>query len=476
MTEIHDLTAIQQVTAVRRRELSPVEITEHYLARIERLNDRVGAYITVAAEQARRQARLAEQRLVSGPPDDRPPALLGLPVPIKDLDMVAGLPWTRGSGLFAGQRAPEDEAFVARLRHAGAVFIGKTNTPEFGLPCYTENEIAPPARTPWDLTCSAGGSSGGAAAAVAAGLAPVAQGSDGGGSIRIPASVCGLFGIKPSRGRVSAAPRRSDLLGLATTGPLARTVRDAALLLDALAVSVPGDHYTAPALPGGRTFLEQADRDPGRLRVARFSAPPVSGVRPHPDVLAAYESATALLSGLGHDVEEIDTPFDDTLFALFEEVWAGLASAAPVPPGAEDRLQPITRWLRERADRSSIRAFLTAAAGLQQAVRAALPRLAAYDAVLTPTLASPPVPVGHFTAGGPAQEYRAMVDFTPYTSMYNVTGQPAVNVPLHVDGAGRPIGVMLAGRPGDEATLIALSAQLEAARPWHGRTPRIWSA
>ncbi|MFC7328766.1 amidase [Marinactinospora rubrisoli] len=474
MTDIHDLTAIQQVTAVRRRELSPVEITEHYLARIDRLNEQVGAYVTVAAEPARQQARMAEKRQLTDPPDRLPP-LLGLPVPIKDLDMVAGLPWTQGTRLYAEQTAPADELFVERLRAAGTVMLGKTNTPEFGLPCYTEGTVAPPARTPWDLARSAGGSSGGAAAAVAAGLAPVAQGSDGGGSIRIPASVCGLFGIKPSRGRISAAPRRADLFGLATTGPLARTVRDAALLLDAMVVSAPGDLYSAPGPPAGQTFLDQADRDPGRLRVARFSVPPVSGVRPHPDVLAAHDSAAALLADLGHDVEEIDTPFDDTLFTLFEEVWAGLASAAPVPPGAEDRLQPITRWLRERADRSSVRAFLTAAAGLQQQVRAALPRLAPFDAVLTPTLASPPVPLGFFTRSGPEEEFRAMVHFTPYTSMYNVTGQPAVNVPLHVNDAGLPIGVMLAGRPGDEATLISLSAQLEAARPWIGRTPPLWS-
>ncbi|PSL00822.1 amidase [Murinocardiopsis flavida] len=478
MPQIHDLTAVEQVDQIRRRELSPVEVTDHYLARIERHGERIGAFVSVAQETAREQARNAERRIRAdadaGAPSATPP-LSGLCVPVKDLDMVAGERWTWGAEPYRDQVARIDEEYVAELRAAGAVIPGKTNTPEFGLTCYTENAVAPPARTPWDLALSAGGSSGGAAAAVAAGLAPVAQGSDGGGSIRIPASVCGLYGIKPTRGRVTAAPVRPDLIGLAATGPLARTVADAAMLLDVLAVNRPGDYYTAPPLDPDSTFLEHATRDPGRLRIAAFSAPPVRGAEAHPDVLAAYRSTLALLGDLGHEVEEIEAPFDPAMLDRFELVWAAMATRYPVAPADEPRLRPITRWLRERAGRHSIAEYLDATSALQQAVRAALAALQRFDAVLTPTVALPPVPVGHFDADGdPEAEFRRMAEFTPYTTVFNITGQPAVSLPLHVNEAGLPIGVQLAGRMGGEPTLIALSAQLEAARPWADRKPPIW--
>ncbi|MFC4561270.1 amidase [Nocardiopsis mangrovi] len=472
MTQIHDLTAIGLVRAVRSRELSPVEITDHYLERIGRLGDRLGAFITVTAELAREQARMAEKQVLSDTPDDLPP-LLGLPVPIKDLDPVAGVRFTSGSALHTARVADADSDVVAALRAAGAVMPGKTNTPEFGSPCYTENDIAAPARTPWDTSLSAGGSSGGAAAAVAAGLAPLAHGSDGGGSIRIPASACGLFGLKPTRGRVTSGPFKPDFIGLATSGALARTVADAALMLDVIAVSGPGDYYTAPPLPAGETFLDHARRDPGRLRIARFSTPPLPDVPVHPDAEAAYRATADLLTALGHDVEEIAPPFDPSFMPHFELVWAAMAAANPVPPGDEHRLRPINRWLRERARASSIPAYMAATAALQAAMRAALRGMLPYDAVLTPTLALPPVPVGHFDRD-PAEEFRRMVLFTPFTSMFNVTGQPSVSLPLHWSADGLPIGVMLTGRQGGEPTLLALSAQLEAARPWRARTPPAW--
>ncbi|GAB3213954.1 amidase [Marinactinospora endophytica] len=476
MAEIHDLSAIEQAAAVRRRELSPVEIADHYLDRIGRHGTTVGAFITVTRELAEQQARNAEKRVLTEPVEDLPP-LLGVPVPIKDLDMLAGQPWTSGTNTHSAVIATEDEAFVAELRRAGAIFTGKTNTPEFGLSCYTENDIAPAARTPWDLSRSAGGSSGGAAAAVAAGLAPMAQGSDGGGSIRVPASVCGLFGLKPSRGRVTNAPRRPDLIGLSATGPLSRTVADAALMLDVISVSRPGDYYALPPLGGGRTFLELAGREPGRLRIARFARPPVADAVVHPDVLAAYEEATRLLLRLGHEVEEIPVPFDPGMLDLFGTVWAVMAGRAVVAAEREARLRPLTRWLRERAARTTAAQYLDATAGLQQAARAALPRMAPYDAVLTPTLAEPPAPVGRFTdLDDPAAEFREMTLYTPFGTVYNITGQPAVNLPLHWNTEGLPIGVMLAGRIGDEATLLSLSAQLEAARPWADRRPPIWSS
>src|SRR5215471_8050573 len=290
MTQIHDMTALELAAWVRDGQLSPVEITDHYLDRVDRLNAQTGAFFTVTGELAREQAVTAEKLAAEGRragDEASLPALLGVPIPIKDLNMVAGVRMTLGSTVFADYVATEDDYVVAELRKAGVVITGKTATPEFGLPCYTETKIGPAARTPWDLTRSAGGSSGGAAAAVASGLAPAAQGSDGAGSIRIPASVCGLFGLKPSRGRISQGPMMPDLAGLSTDGPLARTVADAALLLDAMAGNFPGDMYTQPPLPPGETFLGYASREPGRLRIGRTLQHPVGGGEVHPDCVRA---------------------------------------------------------------------------------------------------------------------------------------------------------------------------------------------
>src|SRR3984885_7193821 len=277
VTQIHDLSVTELAAAIRAGELSPVEITNHYLDRIDRLSAQVGAFYTVTRDRARQEAAAAEKAVAQASGDDRSalPPLTGIPIPIKDLNMVAGVRMTFGSTLFADNVADQDDYVVAALRSAGIVITGKTATPEFGLPCYTETRIGPPARTPWDLTRSAGGSSGGAAAAVAAGLAPAAQGSDGGGSIRIPSSVCGLFGIKPTRGRISIGPLMPDLLGFGVNGPLARTVADAALLLDVMSGNFPGDMYTQPPLPRGESFLGYARRAPGRLRIAPTITPPV---------------------------------------------------------------------------------------------------------------------------------------------------------------------------------------------------------
>jgi Asp-tRNA(Asn)/Glu-tRNA(Gln) amidotransferase A subunit family amidase len=234
MGQIHELTVLELASAIREREISPVAITEHYLRRVHDLSNRVGAFYTITADLATTQALAAEKAVTTTQdPADLPP-LTGVPIPIKDLNMVAGVRQTLGSVAFKDNIPDTDDYVVTRLAQAGSIMLGKTATPEFGLPCYTETQIGPPARTPWDLSRSAGGSSGGAAAAVSAGLAPAAQGSDGGGSIRIPSSVCGLFGIKPSRGRVSGGPLMPDLAGLGVDGPIARTVADAALLLDVM--------------------------------------------------------------------------------------------------------------------------------------------------------------------------------------------------------------------------------------------------
>jgi amidase len=478
VTDIHDLTVTELAAAIRTGQLSPVEITDHYLDRIDRLNEQVGAFYTVTHDLAREQAAKAQKAVTENRRDGSAgaplPPLTGIPIPIKDLNMVAGVRMTLGSAIFADNVAPDDDYVVGALRSAGIVITGKTATPEFGLPCYTETRIGPPARTPWDLSRSAGGSSGGAAAAVAAGLAPAAQGSDGGGSIRIPSSVCGLFGIKPSRGRVSGGPLMPDLAGLGVDGPLARTVADAALLLDAMTCSHPGDMYSQPPLPAGETFLGYAGREPGRLRIARSLSSAVDGVVVHPDCVAAYEEASALLESLGHDVQDIELPFGPDSVPAFVTLWYAMATLAPVAPEQEGDLLPLTRYLRGKGLELKAADLLFAQAYLQAVMRPALSMLGDYDVILTPTLASPPVPVGYFDEVEPAENFERQKRFTPWTALYNISGQPAVNVPLHWTAAGLPIGVMLAGRIGDEATLISLSAQVEAARPWKDRHPPIW--
>jgi amidase len=474
VTQIHDLTALEQAAAIRRRELSPVEITEHYLTRIDRLNADVGAYFTVTADLARDQAAAAEKTVAqAGEPAELPP-LTGVPIPIKDLNMVAGVRMTSGSAVFADYVAPEDDHVTSAIRRAGAVLLGKTATPEFGLPCYTETEIGPPARTPWDLSRSAGGSSGGAGAAVSSGLAPAAQGSDGGGSIRIPSSVCGLFGIKPTRGRISSAPLMPDLMGLATDGPLARSVADAALLLDIMTGNEPGDMYTLPPLPDGETFLGYAGRDPGRLRIGRSLEHAVGAGEVHPDCVAAYEAASVLLGDLGHEVVDIEQPLGAEVVPAFETLWYSMATLAPIDPSQEEMLRPLTRYLRGRGGELTAGQLVYAQAYLQIVVRTAWKMLAGFDVVLSPTLAAPPAPVGYFEEVPPAENFERQKEFTPYTAVYNVTGQPAVSVPLHWSDDGLPIGIMLAGRMGGEGTLISLAAQLEKARPWRDRHPSLW--
>jgi amidase len=364
---------------------------------------------------------------------------------------------------------------VVRIAQAGMPSLGKTNTPEFGSPCYTEPEVAPAARTPWDLDRMAGGSSGGAGAAVAAGLVPVAQGSDGGGSIRIPASCCGLVGLKPSRGRVSAGPIYGDPVGLSVNGPLARTVRDAAAMLDVMAGPAVGDPYWAPPLPPGETFLDWCDRDPGRLRIARFATPPIASAAVHPECLVAYDEASDLLESLGHDVEPVDVPLGPEAVPTFELCWAVLSTLTPVPEQAEHHLRPLTRWLRARGRAVSGADFGLAVGEIRRVAADALARLAPYDAVLTPTLAQPPLRVGEIRDDAdPARDFENQKAFTPFTSVWNLTGMPAASLPLHTTPDGLPVGVMLAARPAEEHLLLALCAQIEAAAPWAGRHPACW--
>jgi amidase len=472
------MTALELATSIADGQLSPVEVTDHYLDRIDRLNSQTGAFYTVTAELAKEQAVTAEKLVgesrKAGEQAASLPPLTGVPIPIKDLNMVAGVRMTLGSTIFADYVATEDDYVVAELRKAGIVITGKTATPEFGLPCYTETKIGPPARTPWDLSRSAGGSSGGAAAAVAAGLAPAAQGSDGGGSIRIPASVCGLFGIKPSRGRISGGPLMPDLSGLSTDGPIARTVEDAALLLDVMSCNYPGDMYLMPPLPEGESFLGHARREPGKLRIGRSLTNVVPGAVVHGDCVAAYEDASRLLEELGHEVEDVELPFGSDAVPMFELLWYSMATLAPIAPEQEEQLLPLTAYLRGRGLKVSASELIFAEAYLQSVTRPSLALMNGFDAILSPTLASPPVPVGYFDEVDPAENFERQKRFTPYTALYNISGQPAVSLPLYWNSDGLPIGVMLAGRMGDEATLISLSAQIEAARPWRDRHPPIW--
>ncbi len=373
VTQIHDLTVTELAAAIPTGETSSAEITEHYLDRIDRLNEQVGAFYTVTHELAREQAAAADKAVSASRKDGAElPPLTGVPIPIKDLNMVAGVRLTYGSAVLADNVATEDDYVVEHLRSAGIVITGKTATPEFGLPCYTETRIGPPARTPWDLTRSAGGSSGGAAAAVSSGLAPAAQGSDGGGSIRIPASVCGLFGIKPTRGRISQGPMMPDLVGLSTDGPLARTVADAALLLDAMTGNHPGDMYTLPALPRRRVLprLRQpragqaADRQVAEDRGGgRGGAPRLRGrlrggqraARPHS----------------GHEVEDVDLPFPAEAVPSFLALWFAMATLAPIAPEQESELLPLTRYLRGEGMELSAADLLFHQAVLQGSVRPA---------------------------------------------------------------------------------------------------------
>ncbi len=459
------MTALEQGAAVKAGETSAVELVEHYLQRAERLDESLGAFVTLTPDLARARARS-----VTG---DGP--LAGVPTAVKDLNATAGVRTTFGSILLADHVPETSDEVVLRIEAAGMVSLGKTNTPEFGSPCYTESAVAPPAVTPWDLTRMAGGSSGGAATAVAGGLVPVAQGSDGGGSIRIPASCCGIVGLKPTRGRISGAPLHGEVTGLAALGPLARTVRDAAAFLDVMAGRAVGDPFWAPGEQ--RPFLAACDDDPGRLRVARFSTPVIAETDVDPECMWAWEHTSRLLESLGHDVIDIEVPMPRDAVPTFETCWAVLAGLSTVglDEAARGQLQPLTRWLGERGERVSGPAFGLALGELRRIAARTLESLAPYDVVLTPTLAQLPLPVGALrNDGDPAADFEAQKRFTPWTSMWNVTGSTAISLPVHHSAEGLPVGVMLAAAPRQEALLLAVSAQVEAAAPWSARVPPVW--
>ncbi|GLZ55215.1 amidase [Actinomycetospora sp. NBRC 106378] len=485
MSDLHELTALETAEAVRRGDTSVLDVVDHALARAETLGARLGAFALLTPERAREAAR--EPAVADGA---RSGSLWGVPTAVKDLTATAGVRTGRGSVIYRDWVPETDDDLVGLLRAAGTVSLGKTAVPEFGLPCYTEPAGAAPAVTPWDVTRSAGGSSGGAAAAVAAGVVPVAQGSDGGGSIRIPASVCGLVGLKTTRGRVPAGPAAGDPAGLSVAGPLARTVADAAALLDVLCGdrSWPGEPLV-PRCPPEDGYLGVVRRGDGPRRriglcttvpygdLAGLLGPVWTGAPVDPVCVAAAEDTARVLESLGHVVEPVDVRLPDEVVAAFLTLWATLALADPVDPADEDRLQPLTRLLRARGREVSGIAALGALQTVQVATRRIVTDRAGLDAVLTPSVALPPRPVGWFSADGPETDFARQVAFTPWTAIANMTGEPALGLPTgwpRVDGVTLPVGVTLRGRRGEEDVLLALGAELEAATPWAHRRPPVW--
>jgi amidase len=458
---------------VRRKEVTPAELVEAAIDRIERINPTLNAVVTPMFDQAREAAR--------GPLPEGP--LTGVPFLVKDLiASCQGVRLTSGSRSLAEFVSGQDSELVARLRRSGLIIVGKTNTAEFGLMPTTECHLFGPTRNPWDTTRTPGGSSGGSAAAVATGLVPMAHGNDGGGSIRIPASCCGLFGLKPSRARNPLGPEYGDVMsGLVVEHGLTRTVRDSAALLDATAGPAPGDPYVAP--PPVRPFVQEVGADPGRLRIA-FSAKALAEVQVHADCLAALDNAAKLCAELGHEVFEAAPRIDnaENLSRVFGVLWtAGLAcsiqagSRTTGRPISEEDFEPLTWALYQKGLRKSGADYLTALQTAQAMTRQVAAFMSDVDVWMTPTLAQPPVPLGGFEAapGDTLKGWRASYDFAPFTAPCNVTGQPAMSVPLYWSADGLPIGTQFIGRFGDEATLFRLASQLEAARPWADKRPPV---
>ncbi|MGC3993970.1 MAG: amidase [Propionicimonas sp.] len=463
--ELTALDALATADAIRTGATTVVAVAQAHLDRSARLSDAVGAFARLTPELALARAAEVDAAVARG---DVAAPLLGVPCPIKDLNPVAGVGWEAGSAVMRGTVAELDDDIVGWFAEAGTVLTGKTATPEFGLPCYTEPEGAPAARTPWDLRRSAGGSSGGAAAAVATGLAPIAHGSDGGGSIRIPASACGLVGLKASRGLVSGGGLRMPGPGLGTDGVLSRTVADTAAALDVLAGRGVGQTYHAP-LPA-TSYADAAAREPGRLRVGVLTTPVIAEADVHPACVDAAWAVADALERLGHEVTEAPVPFGYERWQAFGALWSVGAASIPLPAEAEPLLRPLTRWLREQGRATSGVAYAEAAGAVQRLTVDVALAWDDFDVVLTPTLAQPPSLVGELRDDAdPAADFAAQTRFTPWTSVYNLSGRPAISLPLHtaaVDGRVLPIGVMLGGRFGEEETLLAVSAQLEAAVGW----------
>jgi amidase len=490
LPEYDDLDAVALADLVRRKEVSPEELLEAAIERVEVRNPHVNAVVCAMFDRARQRA----DRLPDGP-------LRGVPFLVKDLKLqIAGTPTSNSCKLQLRRIATRSSVLAERYEAAGMQILGKTSTPEFGIMGITEPDVRGPCRNPWHLGHTPGGSSGGSAAAVAARIVPAAHGGDGGGSIRIPASACGLFGLKPTRGRVTMAPFAGEAWGgFVQEHVLARSVRDSALLLDVADAPTPGEPYSAP--PKARPWLEEVGASPGRLRIA-FTRSPLYAGQTHPDCAAALDDAIQLLAALGHHVTEARPPFPqkDMVRAYFLTVATGVARFVETAAEEAGKLpEPgdfeAATWLLALIGWKTTAPELLAA---QQLMHRTSRDVAAFferhDLMLTPTLARPPAKIGELNTSKlelaqisllKRMPISALLDvaldkmgsgklsYTPNTQLFNQTGQPAMSVPLHWNGDGMPIGVQLAARFGDEATLFRVGAQLEAARPWASRKPPI---
>jgi amidase len=454
---------------VRHREVTPAELLDAALRRVERIDAGTHAVVLRHDEQARAQVSAG----VGGP-------FAGVPFLLKDLHIrLAGTVTDNGSRFFRGALAGEDDELTRRYKRAGLVIFGKTGSPELGLTGTTESALHGATRNPWNLERTAGGSSGGAAAAVAARLVPVAHASDGAGSIRTPASCCGVFGLKPTRGRVPLGPERFEgWNGLTTQHAVSLSVRDNAALLDATAGPEVGSPYVAP--PPVRPFLEEVTASPGSLRVALVTSP-VSGSPVDAECVAAVEDTARLLEELGHHVEEAKLPVDHErtnaamLATLCVNTLKALEDRSKVlgRPWTPEDVEPVTFKLAEMGRDFDGVAYIRARESFEEAGRAMALFHQRFDVVLTPTLAKPPVPIGVLSLSPVDFDayVREVTTFGPFTALYNMTGQPAMSVPLFWSADGLPIGTMLAAAYGNEALLFRLAGQLERARPWWNRRP-----
>jgi aspartyl-tRNA(Asn)/glutamyl-tRNA(Gln) amidotransferase subunit A len=452
---------------IRDRKVSPVEVTEAVLARIERLQPRLNAFCLIAHEQARAAAREAEIAVMKGEPLG---PLHGVPVSVKDVLFTRGLTTTGGSRMFAEVTPTEDAIPVARLRAAGAVILGKTNTSELGHKAVTDNPLFGATRNPWSPTHTPGGSSGGAAAAVASGQGPIGLGTDGGGSVRIPAAFCNLFGIKPSYGRVPIPPGFPGWEHFSHTGPLTRTVRDAALVLDVIA---GGDDRDLDSLPGGgERYLQACDESVRGLLVAW--SPDLGYARVDPEVLRICEEAAAQFESLGCHVEVVnpgwespEAAFGTMVAAQFYAAWADRL------PADEGRLDPTLVKFIRRGGAVTAREYLEAGRWMHAFWLEVRQFLERFDLLLTPTAAVLPFPVDGPPPREVAGERVSVLGWMPFTYPFNMTGQPAASVPAGFSATGLPVGLQIVGRRHADRTVLAASAEYEAACPWAGQRPPV---
>ncbi|WP_413199136.1 amidase [Nostoc piscinale] len=460
-TDLAFTPAVELARLIRHREVSPLELVEIYLQRIERLNPQLGSYFTVTAELAIADAQAKTEMLATAA--ELPP-FFGVPISIKDLNTVAGVPCTYGSPALLNNIPNYDDGVVTRIKQAGFIILGKTATSEIGSFPYTEPTGFPPSRNPWNLEYTSGGSSGGAAAAVAAGLCAIAQGSDGGGSIRGPAACCGLVGIKPSRGRVTKAPVGDRLGGIAVNGPIARTVADAAAMLDAISGYFTGDPYWLP--DPEPSFLAATQSKVSGLRIA-FSTQILPLGTADANCQQGVLQTVQLLEQLGNTVTEACPDFSG-LVEPFQIVWQAGVAASGLPVEA---LQPVNRWLLART--GSVAEYLRALSQLQIVSRQIVAFFENFDVLVLPVYLHSPMRVGEWAALSPEETFQNIMRWVAPCPPANATGQPAIALPVGFDSHGLPISVQLVGKPAAEATLISLAAQIEAAKPWIQHRPAL---